>query len=163
MIHPYIPHSAMFYINAQRMFMVLLQSGTWPSLRLLNEPACPSFRDFAIAILSACGTLFLTPQELVPCPPANEACTSLSLPGPSLKAVSAPRVPDHRATCEAPTQYPSLSEMILVISLFSFPNLNGLHRRIFLSHPLLHLSYLEQGRLKRNFKVFNFYFLLKCS
>ena len=64
---------------------------------------------------------------------------------------------------KAPTQYPSLSEMILVISFFSFPNLNGLHRWIFLSHPLLHLSYLEQGPLKKTFKVFNFYFLLKYS
>lgn len=90
MIHPYIPHNAMLYINAQRMFMVLLQSGTWPSLRPLHEPACPSFRDFATAILSARGTLFLTPHELVPFHPANEACTSPSLPDPNLKAVSAP-------------------------------------------------------------------------
>lgn len=44
---------------------------------------------------------------------------------------------------KAPTQYLSLSEMISVISFFSFPSLNGLHRWIFLSHPRLYLSYLE--------------------
>lgn len=116
----------MIYINLNKNVLHFcisdIGSSPWP----LNDLTLSQLRGFAVAVLAACGALFLTPHRLCP---ATEIRTALSFPHPDLRAPCTLRITDHPwwRLCGA-CPYLKWSEMILIVYLLCFPNLNGLHR-----------------------------------
>lgn len=90
----------------------------------MSHQFCPSFRHFAVAVPSACGTLFPTLHELSPFYPADEACNiTKSSCSQSKSTVSTPQVTDGHVTMTTCT-IPILIRNYFINILISFAQLS---------------------------------------